>query len=837
MLLCFFLAASAHAAMPSPGIDAGFQPNLGQFDERVAFWAEGDSIDLFVTRRGELVHRLRGQGEHGWVLVERLENARPLQPLATSITETGITWLGDGEARSANSATQIGLGMAWPGIRAELEYHNGFFEKRFHLDPGADASSITLSLDGVDGLQLATDGRLLLSTGLGEVELSAPIAWQDVDGQRHAVEVEYALKSDNQYGFSLGEYNANHAVTIDPIIRSTFSGGGGDEGLDHLEVASDSVYVTGNTNAANFPGTTGGYQATKAGSNFNIFIARYSLDLTTLLQATYFSKHDSVPDSGGISDSPTVRTLVATADSVYINGRAPGRGTHIPTTTGALQTVPGGGSMANSSDGFVVRFSRDLTQLLAATYYGGSGDDTLWPMVVSDTGVFVAGSTNSDTLAGLTNGAVSTAPTPAGSAFVAKLSLDLSTAISASWITGGGWSMEPRAMALGASGSVYIAGDGSSTLFETTGAVLPNRTSSGFNRDGFIVHLNSDLSTILRSTYLGSSGHDRIDSLAFANGNLYAAGNTGSASFPVPVGGAIPTWASGSAFVAQLAADLTAIDGASFYRGNVGVSTAEVLVNGSDVFLTGTTTATTLPATEGSAEPTNPGGTCGFAAAFNLALTTINQSTFVACGGNTLQVFGADSGNSNLYLAGRTRRNDLPNSATGAQPARASGGSYDAFIIAMTADLAGPKPNADIAVTKTGSPQRLINKYVRYWVTVTNNGPDGATEVLIEDILPNEVGAASWRCEAFGGATCPQNNGNGDIALNAALPVGGGLELQICAEVDLSDEVSNTATASVPSHTLDPVGDNNSATAVMNDPRLFADGFEDTDLPDWCPNP
>src|SRR5690606_21268671 len=107
LLLSLLLAASAHAAMPSSGTDAGFQPNLGQFDERVAFWAESDGIDLFVTTRGELVHRLRGPGEHDWVLVERLENASTLQPLATALTSTGITWLGDGEARSANSATQV----------------------------------------------------------------------------------------------------------------------------------------------------------------------------------------------------------------------------------------------------------------------------------------------------------------------------------------------------------------------------------------------------------------------------------------------------------------------------------------------------------------------------------------------------------------------------------------------------------------------------------------------------------------------------------------------------------------------------------------------------------
>ncbi len=349
--------------------------------------------------------------------------------------------------------------------------------------------------------------------------------------------------------------------------------------------------------------------------------------------------------------------------------------------------------------------------------------------------------------------------------------------------------------------------------------------------------LNSDLSTIHRSTYLGGSGGERIDSLAFANGKLYVAGNTGSASFPVPENGAITTWGSGSAFVAMLAADLASIDGGSFYRGNTSASAAEILVNGSDVFLAGTTTSTTLPASEGSAEPTNSGGTCGFAAAFNTALTQVKQSTFLACSGATVQVFGADLGNSSLYISGRTQRDNLPGSATGAQPARASGGSWDAFILAITADLAGPKPNADIEVVKVGSDTRVANEFVYYLVSVTNNGPDNATEVLIEDTLAEEITVASWQCSGFDGASCPNSSGSGDISETAAIPDGGRLEYEICGYVGYSNTISNTAAVSVPSHTLDPVEGNNSDTAIIHDPRLFADGFEDPGLPPWCPSP
>lgn len=831
-LVALLLLTNLQASMPSLSNGAGFQPNLGQMDEQVAFWAQRNGIDLFVTQQGELVHRFHGGESRDWVLIERLEHAALLQPQAAELEGTQITVVSKDGSQTAFTSRQIMLGEAWPGIHAELQLADGHFEKRFHLKAGADVNAIRVSLDGVDDLSIAADGRLILGTGLGEVELSAPIAWQEIGQERKAVDVQYTLASNSSYGFVLGEFDPAFGVTIDPVIRSTFVGGNGDEAMDHLEVASDSVYITGNTGATNFPGTTGGYQPGKVGSNLNVYIARYSLDLTTLLHATYFGKHASIPGAGQ-SASPGVRTIAVTADSVYITGSAPGAGDHVPATVGALQTTPGG----DQSDAYIARFSRDLSQLLAATYYGGSSSDTAWPLAVAADGVYISGHSGSTNLAGLANGANNTAPVPAntGAAFVAKLSLDLSSVVAASWISGGGWDMEPRAMVLGPDGSVYVGGDGSRGLFETTGALQPNRSAAGATADGFIVRLNSDLSVIHRSTYIGSAGGDRIDSLAFADGKLFVAGKAGSSSFPVPETGAVTLFQANTGFIASVAPDLSAVTGGSYYRGNVTVSIAEVLVDGSDVFLTGTTTSTELPATEGAQEPTSIGGTCGFAAIFNTALTEIQQSTFMACGGSTTQVFGADFGNNTLYVSGRTQRSALPGSDTGAQPARASGGSYDAFIIASTSDLAGPKPNADIEVLKVGSETRVGNEYVYYLVSVTNNGPDDATEVLIEDTLPEEIALASWQCSGFDGASCPNSSGGGDISETAAIPDGGRLEYEICGYVGFSNTVSNTATASVPSHTLDPEDDNNSDTAIIQDPRLFADGFEEPDLPPWCP--
>ena len=57
---------------------------------------------------------------------------------------------------------------------------------------------------------------------------SAPVAWQDIDGQRHFVDVSYVLLGNNEVGFTVGDYDHNEPLVIDPTLTwNTFLGGSG----------------------------------------------------------------------------------------------------------------------------------------------------------------------------------------------------------------------------------------------------------------------------------------------------------------------------------------------------------------------------------------------------------------------------------------------------------------------------------------------------------------------------------------------------------------------------------------------------------------------------------
>ena len=73
-------------------------------------------------------------------------------------------------------------------------------------------------------------------------------------------------------------------------------------------------------------------------------------------------------------------------------------------------------------------------------------------------------------------------------------------------------------------GDLYITGGTNSTNFTTTPGAL-NTVYQGGVSDGFLVHLNSNASATLASTYIGTNSYDQsfFVELDF-NGNVYSTG-------------------------------------------------------------------------------------------------------------------------------------------------------------------------------------------------------------------------------------------------------------------------------------------------------------------------
>ena len=135
-----------------------------------------------------------------------------------------------------------GVDMVYYGNQQQLEYD-------FIVAPKADPKAIALNFQGMDKLEVNTQGDLVLQTGGGSVHLHKPVVYQQVNGVRREIASRYVLKGKKQVGFQIAAYDTNQPLVIDPVlIYSTFLGGTADE--FGIGIAVDSVgqaYVTGRT--------------------------------------------------------------------------------------------------------------------------------------------------------------------------------------------------------------------------------------------------------------------------------------------------------------------------------------------------------------------------------------------------------------------------------------------------------------------------------------------------------------------------------------------------------------------------------------------------------------
>ena len=113
--------------------------------------------------------------------------------------------------------------------------------------------------------------------------------------------------------------------------------------------------------------------------------------------------------------------------------------------------------------------------------------------------------------------------------------------------------------------------------------------------------------------------------------------------------------------------------------------------------------------------------------------------------------------------------------------------------------------SADLSLTKTDSPDPvLVDGLLTYTVTVTNNGPDDADNVVVSDDLPSGVtfDSASSECSGTTNISCDLGTLGADESAT--------VEINVIA--DKAGTVNNTAT--VGSSTADPDDTNNSDTAT-----------------------
>ena len=526
------------------------------------------------------------------------------------------------------------------GIDIIVNTNNAGIKYDYEVKAGADPNLINVFYEGVDGISLK-NGKLILKTSLYDIIELKPYTYQIIEGEKVEIKSSYSLK-DGVVKFKIGKYNKNEKLIIDPaLIFATYSGSTSDNwGFTATFDSKGSVYSGGIVSNPGYPATIGSYQYDLQGGEsystggitylgWDVAIIKYSDDGTQRLWATHL---------GGKSSEEMPHSLVVNSfDELIILGTTGSN--DFPVTQNAFQhDFKGGPGLSYDNvvhfsygiDMFVSKLSEDGSQLLASTFIGGSKNDGLnyKPYMNSNSTVLMFG--NDSLYANYADGA-------RGEVIVDDKN------------------------------DIYIASTTFSDDFPTLNAFQPNNFGG---QDGVVLKINSDLSGLWWSSYLGGTKDDAAYSIDFdSHYNVYVAGGTVSDNFPTTSGVYNENFNGGNtdAFLTEISHNGQNILKSTFFGSDVYDQAYFVrLDHDENVYITGQTKASGNTLIYNAAYNTPNSGQ--FITKFHNDLATLEYSTVFGTGNGkpniSLTAFAVDVCN-RIYLSGWGRDWTIDGSVNG----------------------------------------------------------------------------------------------------------------------------------------------------------------------------
>ena len=583
-----------------------FKENKGQWHSNVLYRADIQGAAFFLEKKGftfslfspeqvNEIHNIeRKQGLqvansqrikfHGLkVSFEGAGDAMmlPSEPLA------GINnyYLGNIESKWATNVLgyshirYIGL---YPGIDLSLYSEDGAAKYDFIVAPGADPNLIAMKYDGGDYMSIDETGSLIIGTSVGNYSEMKPIAYQMINGKKKFVSCVFA-KEGQTIQFSLGRYNKQLPLIIDPVVVASTYSGGAVTTYGHSAAYDDlgNVITGGRCFGAGYPITPGAFDATFGGS-VDMAVTKLNPTGSARIYSTYI---------GGSNDE-YVHSMFSTANGdliLYGSCASP----NYPTTAGCYDASHNG-----LYDIVISKLNSTGTALIGSTFLGGTGNDGQNAIaynygdpfrgeVIADAAgiIYVASFSSSNNFPAA--GSIDNTQNGGQDGVVIKMDATLTTRLWATFIGGSG---EDAAygLKLDAGGfGLYIAGVTNSTNFPVqAGAIHPTYLGGGM--DGWLVYLAASGVFTLASTYIGTSGYDQAYFIQLdAQNSVYLYGIT-EGNLPITPGcyGVV----SGDIFIMKFPFNISAVTYQTCLGSNSGTNfspTAFLVDNCKKVYISG----------------------------------------------------------------------------------------------------------------------------------------------------------------------------------------------------------------------------------------------------------
>ena len=458
----------------------------------------------------------------------------------------------------------------YPNIDVRYYTDAGTLKYDIIVRPGGNVNDIALRYDGIDKLEVKNK-ELVIGTSVGEVKELYPYSYQLQKDTRQSLDCKYSV-TGNLVRFKIKAYLPNETIVIDPtLIFASFTGSSKDNwGYTATPGPDGSLFAGGISFGDGYPVSLGAFDQTYNGglnedSNgpYDIAIIKFSPDGVNRVFATYL---------GGSGNEQPHSMICDAQGNLIIAGRSSSR--DFPKLVPLIG--PGGGY-----DIVVTKFNAAGNLLLGSVVIGGSSDDGVNIRKKFDTpdgaettrrnygddarsevildrnnNIYVASCTQSSNFP-IAGSAIQ--PAFGGGkqdGVILQFNSNLSVKIFSTYFGGNGsdacfvLSINPL------TGNVYIAGGTSSTGLPGDKTGVINAAFQGGEVDGFVTQIRPDGSSVIKTTYLGTSGNDLVYGIQFDKfGFPYI---TGTTSGNWPVINAVFSNSGGKQFISKLKPDLSA---------------------------------------------------------------------------------------------------------------------------------------------------------------------------------------------------------------------------------------------------------------------------------------
>ena len=438
-----------------------------------------------------------------------------------------------------------------------------------------------------------------------------------------------------------------------PIMEAYLFGGNDNEySYEHCFDADGNFIIVGVVRGADmyFTDTIG----TLDTEYKNIFIRKYSPDLSTLISSTIIC---------GTGHDYCKSVDIDSHGNVFIGGFV--LSSSVPVTPNAYQTT---NNSPSGYEAYIIKLNSGLDSLLSATYFGGEEKDYIYKLRIDhDDNVVVVGSTQSANYIATTGAYDETYNGTTGSLFnfgdgyVAKFDNNLENKLSATYLGAGG-DDACYSLIINNDNNIVITGTTTSTDYP----VSPNALSTSFNGDMDIVvtELTSSLDTIVNSTYIGGNGRDIGWDIAYnSSENSYIIGSeclssnlniSGNVADPTPGG-------NGDGLIVILNGNMEGVHSATYVGGNDQDLVTCINYDGNTIVYGGMTESTDLPTSNDAYYPNyidENEMADGFVGSINYDLSTFDYLTYF--GGNDDDfIWDVSSNNNKMYLSGTTYSDNI----------------------------------------------------------------------------------------------------------------------------------------------------------------------------------